>query len=231
MPPQLADDGRKHVGDQLDVSIEVEAVDRLDQPDRGDLDEIVELLAAPGVPSRERPDERHEVQDQVVAGLRVAVLAPGAQKRAPVEIRRGCRSRTRQGRDASSAFRRTIAGTGLRLDGDAVDEPLQQALRGAPRRRTVVARRASSASTLASRGEIEIVRPEPSFAKARRSPCLLARTLPPSTQLDGELQVVDGVERQIEPGRDTRRDEPRHAHVALAGQRDRDEGLTHGGRW
>ena len=68
VPPELADDGREDVGDELDIAIEVEAVDRLDQPDGRDLDEIVELLTAPRVPSRKRPDERHEVHDQLVAG-------------------------------------------------------------------------------------------------------------------------------------------------------------------
>src|SRR6266516_4067736 len=36
----LADDVRRRVGRQLDPSVEVEAVDRLDQADRADLDEV-----------------------------------------------------------------------------------------------------------------------------------------------------------------------------------------------
>src|SRR5439155_13076730 len=45
----LADDVRRRIRRQLDAALEVEAVDRLDQPDRADLDEIGELLAAVGV--------------------------------------------------------------------------------------------------------------------------------------------------------------------------------------
>jgi hypothetical protein len=38
----LADDVRRRVRRQLDAAIEVESVDRLDQPDRADLNEILE---------------------------------------------------------------------------------------------------------------------------------------------------------------------------------------------
>jgi len=46
VPLDLADDVRRRVGRQLDAPVEVEAVDRLDQADGADLDEILELLAA-----------------------------------------------------------------------------------------------------------------------------------------------------------------------------------------
>jgi hypothetical protein len=54
----LADDVRRRVGGQLDAAIDVEAVDRLDQPDATDLDKVFELLAAVRVTARKRADER-----------------------------------------------------------------------------------------------------------------------------------------------------------------------------
>ena len=59
---------------------EVEAVDRLDQPDRADLDEIVELLAAVRVAPRERANERHVLLDQLLARRQVALLVVAAQQ-------------------------------------------------------------------------------------------------------------------------------------------------------
>src|SRR5207248_8411327 len=53
MSLDLADDVRRGVGGQLDAAREVEAVDRLDQADRADLHQVVELLAAVGVASGE----------------------------------------------------------------------------------------------------------------------------------------------------------------------------------
>ena len=49
--------------------LEVEAVDRLDQPDRADLDEVLELLAAVRVAPGERADERHVLLDQLLPSL------------------------------------------------------------------------------------------------------------------------------------------------------------------
>src|SRR5262249_15066163 len=76
----LADDVRRRVRGELDAAGEVEAVDRLDQADRPDLDEVVELLAAVGVAPRERPYERHVLLDQLLAGLQVALLVVAAQE-------------------------------------------------------------------------------------------------------------------------------------------------------
>src|SRR5204862_5230915 len=58
----------------LDAAVDVETVDRLDQPDRADLDEILELLAAVGVAARERAHERHVALDQLLPGRDVAAL-------------------------------------------------------------------------------------------------------------------------------------------------------------
>src|SRR4029453_6891432 len=65
----------------------VEAVDRLDQPDRADLDEILELLAAVRVAPRERAHERHVLLDQLLPRLEVAVLVVAAQQGLVVDPR------------------------------------------------------------------------------------------------------------------------------------------------
>ena len=57
VPLDLTDDVRRRVSRQLHPALDVEPVDRLDQADRADLDQVVELLAAVGVAPRERPDE------------------------------------------------------------------------------------------------------------------------------------------------------------------------------
>ena len=67
----LADDRRHGVGAEEDPALEVEAVDRLDQADRRDLDQVVELLAAARVAARDRARERQVGLDELVArGLR-----------------------------------------------------------------------------------------------------------------------------------------------------------------
>src|SRR5712691_7631386 len=76
----LADDVRRRIGRQLDAAVEVEAVDRLDQPDRADLDEVLELLAAVAVAARERADERHVLLDQLLARGQVALLVVAAEE-------------------------------------------------------------------------------------------------------------------------------------------------------
>src|SRR5207244_751473 len=76
----LADDVRRRVRRQLDATPEVEAVDRLDQADGADLDEILELLAPVGVAPRERADERHVVLDQLLPRRAVALLVVAAEE-------------------------------------------------------------------------------------------------------------------------------------------------------
>src|ERR1700694_5916624 len=46
IPLDLADDRRRRIGGELDSALEIEAVDRFEQTDRADLDEVVERLAA-----------------------------------------------------------------------------------------------------------------------------------------------------------------------------------------
>src|SRR3954468_16619317 len=58
MPLDLADDRRSGVGRELDTAFEVEPVDRLDQTDRGDLNQVVERLAAVAEAARQVLDQR-----------------------------------------------------------------------------------------------------------------------------------------------------------------------------
>src|SRR5205807_1623865 len=76
----LADDVRSRIGRQLDASLQVEAVNRLDQPDGADLDEIFELLTAVRVPPSERAHERHVLLDQLLARVQVTLLVVLAQE-------------------------------------------------------------------------------------------------------------------------------------------------------
>ena len=67
MPLDLAHDGGRGVGGKLHAALQVEPVDRLDQPDRGDLGEVVEPLAAVAEPAREVLHQRQVQLDQVAA--------------------------------------------------------------------------------------------------------------------------------------------------------------------
>ena len=86
MAADLAHDRGDGVRGQRGAASGVVAVDRLDQADRSDLREILELLAASCEAARERPDEREVLLDQLLAGFRVTIVAPG-----PQEILRGGR--------------------------------------------------------------------------------------------------------------------------------------------
>ena len=69
----LADDRRHGVRRELDAALEVEPLDREDEADRPDLDEVLERLAAAGVPRRDAPHERQVAIDDAIAGA----LVPG----------------------------------------------------------------------------------------------------------------------------------------------------------
>jgi hypothetical protein len=87
----LAHHVRGGVGGERHVARELEAVDRLDQPDRADLLDVLERLAAPGVAARQRADQRQVALDQlfarrgvplvVVAAKQLAVLAARLRRR------------------------------------------------------------------------------------------------------------------------------------------------------
>jgi hypothetical protein len=87
MPLDLTLDRRDREGREVDAPIELEAVDRVDEPDRADLYEILVGLAAADVPAREPADEREVLLDERGARLNVAMPvvqakeAPG--RRAP----------------------------------------------------------------------------------------------------------------------------------------------------
>src|SRR2546430_989863 len=76
----LADDVRRGVRRQFDAAVEVEAVDRLDQADCADLDEILELLAAVRVAPRERTDKRHVLLDELLSRLEIALLVVATEQ-------------------------------------------------------------------------------------------------------------------------------------------------------
>lgn len=60
----LAEDGRCREARELAAALGIEPVDRLDEPDRADLDQIVERLSAVGIPPRKSFDQRHQVHDE-----------------------------------------------------------------------------------------------------------------------------------------------------------------------
>src|SRR3954471_8261815 len=76
----LAEDGRRRVGREAHLAGDVEAVDRLHDPDARDLDEVVERLPAAGVAAGERPGEREHLLGELVAGPHVTVLVDAAQE-------------------------------------------------------------------------------------------------------------------------------------------------------
>ena len=77
MALELAEDRRRRVARELGSAAGLEAVDRLDQPEAGDLHEVVERLVGVAVAEREVAGERDVALDQLVAGsdVTVAVVA------------------------------------------------------------------------------------------------------------------------------------------------------------
>src|SRR4051794_20420110 len=69
---ELAQDGRDGEARERRLAARVEAVDRLQQAEARDLDEIVERLTAALVAARELAGERQEAPDERIAGLLVA---------------------------------------------------------------------------------------------------------------------------------------------------------------
>src|SRR4051794_21283656 len=77
---QLADDGRDRVRGELATALGVEALDRAQQADARDLDEVVERLGAAAVAARQAAGERHEALDELVAGGEVAEARVAAEQ-------------------------------------------------------------------------------------------------------------------------------------------------------
>jgi hypothetical protein len=97
---ELAEDGRDGEAREGGLARRVEAVDRLQQAQRGDLDEVVERLAAALVAPRELASEWQEALHERVAGRRVAAMgaleqgAVGTRPRRPtVRVGRICSRR------------------------------------------------------------------------------------------------------------------------------------------
>src|SRR5581483_11268154 len=88
VPLDLSQDGRHGVRGQLHPPLGVEAVDRVDEADATDLDEVVERLAASRVAERQRADERHQVLDQLLARRPVALVLVRVQE--PLALPLGC---------------------------------------------------------------------------------------------------------------------------------------------
>jgi hypothetical protein len=73
MPLDLAVDRGDREGREVDPPVDLEAVDRVDEPDRADLHEILVGLAAADVPARKPADEREVLLDERRTGMEVAV--------------------------------------------------------------------------------------------------------------------------------------------------------------
>ena len=67
VPADLPHDRRHAVARELDPPRDVEPVDRLDQTERTDLHEVLERLAASGVSPGERPHQRHQLDEELLA--------------------------------------------------------------------------------------------------------------------------------------------------------------------
>src|SRR4051812_27573006 len=78
MTLDLADDRRRRVGGELDAAPEVKTVDRLDQADGRDLNEVVKRLAPVAETSGEVLDERQVQLHQLIAELASADLVVAA---------------------------------------------------------------------------------------------------------------------------------------------------------
>ncbi len=76
VPAQLADDRRRGVRGQLDLTARIEAIERLEESDPGDLEQVVERLAPLGVACRQRAHETAVALDELLAGGVIAVALP-----------------------------------------------------------------------------------------------------------------------------------------------------------
>ena len=78
----LPEDGRHRIARERDLALEVEAVDRLDQAQARDLEEVVEGLLGALVAARELARERQEALDEHLAVDRVALVQITREERA-----------------------------------------------------------------------------------------------------------------------------------------------------
>jgi len=61
------------VGRERDLALAVKAVDRFEQPERGDLQQIVERLMGALISQRQQPRERQETPHERLPGMRVTL--------------------------------------------------------------------------------------------------------------------------------------------------------------
>jgi hypothetical protein len=62
------------------ATLGIEPIDRLDEPNARNLDQVVEWLGSSRVPGRQPPGERHEPVDQLLSDGRRAVLGESPQE-------------------------------------------------------------------------------------------------------------------------------------------------------
>jgi hypothetical protein len=74
MTAQLAKDRRRRVGDKGPAALGIESVDRLQQAEVGDLQQVVERLAVGAIASCQRARQRGESPDELLAQLWRATL-------------------------------------------------------------------------------------------------------------------------------------------------------------
>src|SRR5215208_3717579 len=84
MTLELAEDRRHRVAGECDPAVGIEAVERLDEPEARDLDEVVQRLAVAAVARGEAPREGHEAARELLAHDGVLVLGVATQQRALV---------------------------------------------------------------------------------------------------------------------------------------------------
>ena len=83
--PKLAEDGRRRVGGERRAAVGIEAVQRLNQPEACDLDQVVERLGASAISESQGPCQRQKAPDQLLLQDGVAGRCVAAQKRLLIE--------------------------------------------------------------------------------------------------------------------------------------------------
>jgi hypothetical protein len=73
---QLTHDGRRGIRGELDLTARIEAIERLEEADPGDLEKVVEWLAPLGVASGQGSHEPAVALDELLACSVVAVALP-----------------------------------------------------------------------------------------------------------------------------------------------------------
>ena len=94
MPPDLAHDRRDGVGEEVALAARVEALERVEQAQRGDLLEVVGGLAAPGEAPGDVAGHGQEPVDQPLADAFAARVVVGESPRTPPATGRTRRSRS-----------------------------------------------------------------------------------------------------------------------------------------